>query len=205
MNHVAIFNHWSKEKQALYFKTLPVITTQYQRLTRIESKVHMIGMVLSGEIAVHRILSTGKKILMHCLVPGDLLGLLSMNADAHENMISHNPMFGLLENASTELVATTTTQVLWIPENTLMTWMQDDSKLLKNFLIYLQSRLIFLNFRLACFSHDQALDRLKFVLLYENILPKMNRTQLAEYIGISRSTLYRLLSTLNTSLQTKTL
>lgn len=151
----------------------------YEKGKAIQTPRGCLGAIITGEMRVYRNLKTGQRVLMHRLVAGDLFGMLALTAR--------------LDDAITELVAAKGTRILWFKESMLLDSLSQSPSRLKQYLDYLHSRIAFLNFRLACFNYASASERYEFMVTHMDQMPQMNRTEMAEYLGISRASLYRII------------
>lgn len=104
----------------------------------------------------------------------------------------------------TILLSNSEATILFIEENELLRLFQLDSILLRNYLSYVNQRIYFLNQRVECFTHEKIRDRVIEFLEQQRIqqnnqsiiILSFTKSELAEYLGVSRPSLYRVLKDL---------
>ncbi|SCY75897.1 Crp/Fnr family transcriptional regulator [Alkaliphilus peptidifermentans] len=185
-----LFQHLSIEEYNLLMKNVKCRTLTFSKGQYIENFNSEIGIVLKGKIEVQKNLLAGKKIIMNKLKAGNIFGIAYIFHD--------NP------NNVTSLLAVNEATIFFIKENDLFRLFQADHILLKKYLYYVSQRIYFLNQRVECFTHEKIRDRvIEFVEQLK--VQQNNQTQvkllltkceLADYLGISRPSLYRILKEL---------
>ncbi len=153
-------------------------------LMQKDSSEHILGIMLRGTAAVKRIQGTGQ-MHMSRLSEGDLFGAASLFCEESDYVV--------------DIRCTTDCRTVLISEKQLVKWMQDDPRILKNYLRYLTGRIRFLNQRLDALTETSVCSRIMTYL--ENIARDgdcciKNCQELAEALCLSRATLYRALDTL---------
>lgn len=151
-----------------------------------------LGIIIDGKVEVQKHLPSGKKIIMDQLEAGDVFGM--------------EVLFEEREGYAADLMVKRQTEVFFIGEQELLKLFHADQTLLRNYLKYMNRELLFLNQRIECFTNEQTRER---VLEYfshmktaqngngQMTLP-YNKSSLADYLGISRASLYRTLRVLET-------
>lgn len=188
-----LFRHLDQEKLEQLLQQVPCQTVTYSKGQYIYDNYRFkkeIGIIIKGKIEVQKNLPTGKKIIMNKLRVGDVFGIAALFNDQTCYV--------------TSLLTSSETQILFIGEESLLELFKLDQQLLKNYLSYINQRIHFLNQRIECFTHEQAKDRLLefFSQLRaqqgnsQSISLTLNKSELADYLGISRASLYRILSQL---------
>lgn len=171
-----LFKHLMPEQTQARIAGGGCTTRSYKRGQAIIPPEGQAGVLTEGALDIYRTLVIGKKILLNRIKPGAVFGISELFIDP--------------SSLPSEYVSKAKSRILYIPEHTLFTWFQEDAVLMKEYLRYVHGRIQFLNQRIACLSYERVEDRLTFLL--ELGLPaKMTKTDLADYLGISRASLYR--------------
>ena len=153
-------------------------------LMRKDSEEHVLGIVIKGTAAVKRIQGNGQMHMSH-LSQGDMFGAASLFCEKSEYVV--------------DIRCTTDVRAILIGETQLTAWMQDDSRILYNYLRYLTGRIRFLSQRLDALTETSVPLR---ILTYLEGTAKdgsccvKSCQELAETLCLSRATLYRALDTL---------
>ena len=123
------------------------------------------------------------------LNPGDMFGVLSLFSEDN-----YYP---------TKIIFEKNSQVISLSEAAVIELLHKDSKLLKNYLVFFNGQVQYLLNRIALFSISNGedrvigyLSRLKSNTTSDTLRLPMSKVELAEYLGIARSTLYRVLDKL---------
>ncbi len=188
-----LFRHLDQGKLEQLLQQVPCQTVTYSKGQYIYDNYRFkkeIGIIIKGKIEVQKNLPTGKKIIMNKLKAGDIFGIAALFND----QICY----------VTSLLSSTETKILFIGEDGLLELFKLDQQLLKNYLSYVNQRIQFLNQRIECFTHEQVKDRL--VEFFNQLRAQqgntpiislsLNKSELADYLGISRASLYRILNQL---------
>lgn len=181
-----LFQHLSHEKLKILMKNVKYRTTTYRKGQYIDNFNKEIGIVLKGKIEVQKNLVAGKKVIMNKMKAGHIFGIAYLFQENVENV--------------TCLVANSESSVLFIGENEFVNLLQLDKILLKNYLCYVSQRIYFLNQRVECFTHEKIRDRvIEFIEQLKHqqnsqthVTLLFNKSELADYLGISRASLYRI-------------
>lgn len=182
-----LFNHLSEESIQSVMESIRSRVVVFTRGEYIENTNREIGIVLKGSIEVQKNLITGKKIIMNKIKEGNVFGVAHI---FQERVVDITSLFVSHE-----------AQVMFVAEKELLRLFQRDEVILKNYLCYIGQRIYFLNQRLECFTQDNVRDRL--VEYIEDLKVQQNsakqvtlalsKSDLANYLGISRPSLYRVL------------
>ncbi len=146
-------------------------------------QVKSIMFLIKGSARVEQVSEENLTFLKR-IVPGELFGVLSIFTD--------------VEYYPTRITFEKKSRVLILDEETVLKLLHINPLLLKNYLTFFNGQVQYLLDRIALFSIPNGEDR---VITYINrlksktttnelILP-MSKVELAEYLGIARSTLYR--------------
>lgn len=189
----ALFHHLQLQELEQILDGIPYRITDFKKREYIyteHSGQRELGVIIKGKAEVQKNLATGKKIIMNQLGASDTFGMATL---FHEDTFVN------------ALMAQKTTSVLYIGEEELLQLFQIDRRILKNYLIYINHKIHFLNQRIECFTNEQTRER---VIAYlgqiksaqqhssEKIKLTYSKSSLADYLGISRTSLYRVLHAL---------
>ncbi len=166
-------------------KLRPVSFRSGDYLMRRDSDRHMLGILLRGSAAVERKLRDGQ-MHMSRLIESDLFGAASIFSPQQEYVV--------------DIRCLTDCKVLFLTEEELLSWMQENPVLLKNYLCYLNSRIRFLNQRLDALSKSTVPSKLMTFFVNaskDGMYTVKSYTELANALCLSRATLYRALDTLS--------
>lgn len=138
--------------------------------------------LLSGQAVVEQILPDGSSVFLKRLHPGQVFGVLSIFSE---------------DFYPTKVYFEKSGQVLAFEEDDVLKLLGDQT-LLKNYLKFFNSQVQYLLNRISLFSIANGEERLTTYLLRlqktkqsnQLVLP-MSKVELADYLGIARSTLYR--------------
>ncbi|MGV8146545.1 MAG: Crp/Fnr family transcriptional regulator [Alkaliphilus sp.] len=151
-----------------------------------------IVIILSGVARVEQNQEDGSIIFMKRLQAGDVFGVLTICCEF--------PLF------PTSIVFEKASRVLLLSEESLLTLIQSNRIILTNYLTFLNGRVRFLFNRISLFTTSLVDKKLMLYLEHYGekvnssafILP-YNKVELAEYLGVSRSSLYRAFDKLSAS------
>jgi CRP-like cAMP-binding protein len=147
-----------------------------------------IGIILKGNIEAQKYLISGKKVLLNQLKEGDIFGI--------------SGLFQEEELYISSLLIKQDASILFINETEILRLFQSNDILLKNYLSFVHTRIRFLNERIECFTHESIKERVVYFLEKQrakgHVLNKLrlNRSEIADFLGISRASLYRILGEL---------
>ncbi|QUH24789.1 Crp/Fnr family transcriptional regulator [Serpentinicella alkaliphila] len=185
-----LFKHLHIDKLTNIFKAINYRTVIYAKGSYIENCDREIGIVLSGKIEIQKNLITGKKIIMNKIKGGDVFGLANLFQESVSNV--------------TSLYVKSESVVMFINEEGLLKLFQLDENIQRNYLGYISGRIHFLNQRVECFTQDNIEERIinyiKQLKVQQNnkkqVTLNLSKSELADYLGISRPSLYRILKKL---------
>ena len=170
------------------------LTKEYNKNETVFSEVKFasqLGIIITGEITVIKNHYSGKLIKLNTLKPGYLLGI--------------SAIFNDKMNYPSELIAQKLSKIIFIKQDELMKIFAINSKVLENYLGYVSNRINFLNNKIEVFTYNNIEDRVLHFLrlrcteINSPVEIKMTKTDLANYLAISRSSLYRALDKLQQS------
>lgn len=152
-------------------------------------KKNAIGLIVTGQIHAMKHLISGKTSVLKSIKVGELFGLGNVFGDEiHE--------LSFLEVA-------VETKVIYIHEKELLKLFTNE-QVLKNYLAYINTKIQYLNMKIDIMSQSSIRD--KVIMYIENqqirhekssiVKLDMTKTMLAEYLGVSRASLYRVLDEL---------
>jgi CRP-like cAMP-binding protein len=152
-------------------------------------KKNAIGLIVSGQVNAMKHLISGKESVLKTIKVGDLFGL--------------GNVFGNEIHELSFLEVSTEATVIYIHEKELLK-LFTNQQVLKNYLAYINTKIQYLNMKIDIMSQSSIRD--KVIMYIENqqirhgkssvIKLDMTKTMLAEYLGVSRASLYRVLDEL---------
>ena len=146
-----------------------------------------LGIILRGSADVSRLSEDGM-MHMSTLSKNDLYGAASL--------------FGGDTEFVTDIRCNERVRVLIIGEEEMLSLLSEQKTVLKNYLMYLNGRIRFLNKRLDAFSKNTVPSKLQTFFASEaknDVYTVKNYTKLSETLCLSRATLYRALDALEAS------
>ncbi len=173
-----IFEHLSQEDMALRVRGGDCQWVSFSAMEDITLPKNRIGILDKGAIDVYKHHASGKRVLINTLKPGHVFGIVDLFLKEDENHMQWHCKIPVT--------------LLSLSGETLMQWLQEDSQLLSAYIAYVNGRIRFLNERIECFTHGCIEERVHEALKHPK-LSQMSRSSLAEYLGISRASLYRVL------------
>lgn len=185
-----VFDHLEGNELNYLFNQIQYQIHRYKRSDIIYDNIRFkkkIGVVLRGKIEVQKNMATGKLIIMSLLKPGDIFG---MAAVFHER-----------DCYAVSLLVKTETTVLFIAEYDLLKLFQLDQMILRKYLSYVNKRIYYLNYRIECFAQEPIHERVLYYLQQlesdekkkQGGVQNLSKSELANFLGISRPSLYRVL------------
>ena len=147
-----------------------------------QSSRRALAMVLEGHVRVWQ-----GKVVMNDLFADDVFGAAAL--------------FGSDEDYPSTVVAETDCRVLFIPQETVIAWMQAVPRVATNYVSFLSDRIRFLNRRLSTLTAGQADGKLWRYLLehrdeHGTVTITDGMSELADRLDMGRSSLYRSLDAL---------
>jgi len=180
-----IFHNISIDQLETFFKSSGIVLEFSKDDVAYDSDKHVKSMMflLKGSARVEQV-SEDNLTFLKRIVPGELFGVLSIFTD-----IDYYPTRVTFEKKS---------KVLMLKEHEVLELLNQDPNLLKNYLTFFNGQVQYLLDRIALFSipngEDRVLtyiSRLKSSTQSNELTLPMSKVELAEYLGIARSTLYR--------------
>ena len=180
-----IFHNISIDQLETFFKSSGEVLEFSKDDVAYDSDKHIKSMMflLKGSARVEQV-SEDNLTFLKRIVPGELFGVLSIFTD-----IDYYPTRVTFEKKS---------KVLMLKEHEVLELLNQDPNLLKNYLTFFNGQVQYLLDRIALFSipngEDRVLtyiSRLKSSTQSNELTLPMSKVELAEYLGIARSTLYR--------------
>jgi len=180
-----IFHNISIDQLETFFKSSGKVLEFSKDDVAYDSDKHIKSMMflLKGSARVEQV-SEDNLTFLKRIVPGELFGVLSIFTD-----IDYYPTRVTFEKKS---------KVLMLKEHEVLELLNQDPNLLKNYLTFFNGQVQYLLDRIALFSipngEDRVLtyiSRLKSSTQSNELTLPMSKVELAEYLGIARSTLYR--------------
>lgn len=169
----------------------PVRFARGQLILGPDSSERALGFVLSGTARVARpCLDGGKPVVMSRLARGDAFGMATL--------------FGEGTPFPNEIRASAESEVLFLSRQWVESALARDFRLARNYIALLSSRILFLNRRIDTFTADDAVRRLRGMLLEfqraqggrDVFLLPCSFTQLSSLLDVGRASLYRALEQL---------
>lgn len=180
-------------KKCFLFKDLPdnhieelinsskLVRKKFKRGEYINNPRGYIVIIEEGEISVGKNLYSGKKIILNKLEAGEIYGISNILRRCEENI-------------NIQIESSKDSCLIFIVEDQLLDWLQRDKLLLKNYIKYINRKICFLNSRIDCFANDNLKERIgDYLSSGEGTEKNLNKSELADYLGISRASLYRIL------------
>ncbi|WP_240837343.1 cyclic nucleotide-binding domain-containing protein [Acidaminobacter sp. JC074] len=169
-----------------YLGQIPIVHRTFDKNeTAYDDKHYEKNMMIlmSGSARVE-LIQDGECSFLKRLNPGDMFGVLSLFTEDN-----YYPTKIIFEKKS---------QVISLSEAALIELLHKDPRLLKNYLVFFNGQVQYLLNRIALFSISNGedrvigyLSRLKSNTQSNRLELPMSKVELAEYLGIARSTLYR--------------
>lgn len=168
--------------------TIPHQILNLQPHTYIENKLlneRYIGILLEGEVLVKNCFIDGNSITIKSILPADMFGICNLFFD---------------EDIPSVLETRSYTKVFCIKQSDMLNLFKLNEKLLSNYTYICNKKIIFLNKKIQFYNIKSPLKKLAYYILSNSKNGKVNnyfnKTQLADFLGVSRASLYREISTL---------
>lgn len=158
-----------------------------ERLLFAGDEARRLSIILSGAARVYKA-AGGKRIFMNVLKEGEMIGAAGL--------------FQKDAKPVTEVVATKRCEVLFFDESELRIMLKENFDLTENYLSYLTGRIHFLTARIETIGSPNAKDKLMSHISANAVYPggvytlKAGYSSLADAIGLSRASLYRVMDML---------
>lgn len=192
IRQTTLFNGISEETFEVIFKNLSLKTCLYQKGDMAPGRQMSdpaIGIIVSGQIHAMKYLISGKSIFLRALKQGEIFGIGSVFQE-EDIQLSY-------------MEVTEKTEVIYIDEDELMKIFAYQD-ILKNYLTFISTKIHYLSNKIDILSQASIRERL---LMYihdqyvasdsrQIIKVPMSLSALADYLGVSRASLYRVLEIL---------
>lgn len=147
-----------------------------------------MGIVLKGNVEVQKLHYSGKVIILNRMVEGDILGILAL--------------FNNKNYYPTRIVAKNNCKILFVHQKEMLKIFEMNSIVLRNYLSFISDKIYFLNKRIEGFTYENIHDRILCFFESEKqkqnnqkeIILRFSKQELAEYLCISKASLYRVLN-----------
>ena len=129
-------------------------------------------------------------------------GMMHMSTLSKNDLYGAASLFGGDVGYVTDIRCNERVRVLIINEEEMLSLLSEQKTVLRNYLVYLNERIRFLNKRLDAFSKNTVTAKLQTFFASEakdGVYTVKNYTRLSEMLCLSRATLYRALDTLETA------
>lgn len=149
-----------------------------------------MGIVLDGTVEVQKLHYSGKNIILNRMYKGDVLGVSALFNDK-----SYYP---------SRLICKNDCKILFIFQEDLLSIFNKNPHILRRYLSFISQKIYFLNKRIEVFTYESIYERVIYFLEIERekqnnrseIVLKYSKQELAEYLCISRASLYRVFNDL---------
>ncbi len=148
-----------------------------------------IAIILDGNAKVEKNHHLGQRVFLNDLHTGDVFGILAV--------FSNDELY------PTRIIFNKASRVLFLNEDIFLFLLKKDDQLLKNYLYLVNHHVQFLLNKIELFTTESVEMKLLSFLKKESeaqkatsFMLKMSKTELADFLGISRSSLYRIMDQL---------
>ncbi|MBU3105892.1 Crp/Fnr family transcriptional regulator [Clostridium gasigenes] len=149
-----------------------------------DSECEYIGIVLSGSVEIENIYESGRSLTIQRFIEGSTFG---------EAIV-----FSTRKTYPATVMASVKSNIMFIPNNTIVELCSSDKNFLWNFMSLLSEKVLMINNKMKIISLSSIRQKLaKFILEQVNIQKSekiklnVNKKELAEYLGIQRPSLSR--------------
>ncbi|MBB6622319.1 Crp/Fnr family transcriptional regulator [Clostridium gasigenes] len=149
-----------------------------------DSECEYIGIVLSGSVEIENIYESGRSLTIQRFIEGSTFG---------EAIV-----FSTRKTYPATVMASVKSNIMFIPNNTIIELCSSDKNFLWNFMALLSEKVLMINNKMKIISLSSIRQKLaKFILEQVNIQKSekiklnVNKKELAEYLGIQRPSLSR--------------
>ncbi|SHK02046.1 Crp/Fnr family transcriptional regulator [Paramaledivibacter caminithermalis] len=188
-----IFDGVSEEQLKKIFKKIHYRIIKYSKGESVFTESNFkssMGIILSGMVEAQKLHYSGKVIILNRMAKGEVLGISALF-----NNKSYYP---------SRLVAKNNCKILFISQEELIKIFEMDFNILQRYLSFISDKIYFLNKRIEGFTYESIYERVLCFLENERerqnnqdeIIIKYSKQELAEYLCISRASLYRVLNEL---------
>jgi CRP-like cAMP-binding protein len=149
-----------------------------------------MGIILRGMVEAQKLHYSGKVIILNRMNKGDILGI--------------SALFNNKNYYPSRIVAKNNCKILFISQEELLKIFETDFTILQRYLSFISDKIYFLNKRIEGFTYESIQERVLCFLESERerqdnqdeIVIRYSKQELAEYLCISRASLYRVLNDL---------
>lgn len=145
-------------------------------------EIKAVGIVLTGEININKIHQNGKQMQVKQMSCGDLIG--------------HALVFSDINCYSSTLIANTSTKILFIPNNNIVSLCMVNQLFLNNFLRLISNQVVYLSDKIKFITYSTMRRKIINYILQEykkqknlSIKLSVTRKKMAEILGVTRPAL----------------
>lgn len=193
LNKSILFKNKSKDKLEKLISTVNYQVLSLEKndtVLDVFSSTNFIGVILSGEIAVEKILPSGKLIVMFTKSCGEIFGEVAVFSNANEYPCN--------------VIAKKKCEVALFPKEDFFKLLTLDNEVLENFLLLISNKAYSLNCKVESLSFSSVKQRIAHSLIRDydasdsnNIIHlPFSKKVWADNLNVSRASLYRELETL---------
>lgn len=149
-----------------------------------EDDCSSLGIILNGQIEIHKTFPSGKNVTINHFTAGDIFGEALIFSDRHKYPAT--------------ILSASESEVLYFKKEAIVKLMSVDTKITSNFMSVLSNRILMLNDRLTNLSLDTLRKKISNRILAESkkqnslyIELPYNRKKMAELLNIPRPSLSR--------------
>ena len=191
VQHSFLFDTINEEEVQKILETVAYTVSEYSKGEAVitpESYHRGLCIVLSGKCEIIRHKQDGEKILLNEAIPSDVFGIISLFSEG--------------EDFPTSIYAKTRARVMFIEATEATRLIESDSRLSRNTIKFLISRVEFLNEKIATFSSDNVVQKLARHLLsiyhQQGVREfEFNKKQSSLALNSGRASLYRAMDSLS--------
>lgn len=187
LSRCVLFKSIEKDDILNILKSIPYTVSSYEKeeLIAVEgSDCSSLGVILQGEIEIHKPFISGKIVTINNFKVGDIFGEALVFTDRHTYPAT--------------IVSSITSKIMYIKRQDMVKMMSLDSKIIDNFMGVLSNRILMLNDRITNLSYDTLRKKIINVLLLEYNRQKSStltlpysRKKMAQLLNIPRPSLSR--------------
>ena len=145
---------------------------------------HSLGIILSGNIEIHKPFPSGKVVTINHFSAGNVFGEALVFSERHVYPAT--------------IVSSDNSEIMYIKREDIVNMMAHNPTIINNFMGVLSNRILMLNNRLTNLSYDSLRKKIANILLLEynrqkssNIILPYSRKKMAELLNIPRPSLSR--------------
>lgn len=145
---------------------------------------HSLGIILSGNIEIHKPFPSGKVVTINHFSAGNVFGEALVFSEEHRYPAT--------------IISSDNAKVMYIKREDIVSMMANNPRVINNFMGVLSNRILMLNNRLTNLSYDSLRKKIANILILEykrqkssNITLPYSRKKMAELLNIPRPSLSR--------------